>query len=128
MQNQLVITANAPVLAISDAERMAVLKLNRTLDTIRQDIEDACASSRMIGIYLQHRGDKLSKVELRMVEYALARAYMREEKRLTLSMVALLAQQSMAQIKSHIAYLGLKIDNTMSTNDASRILCRLMEA
>ena len=78
-------------------------------------------------------GPKLDKKkDLPVVEYALARAYYREGRPLTVRQVSLLGttralKTSEEQVRSHMHFLGIELREIMSNLDASRILCRLNE-
>lgn len=100
---------------------------------IIERIRDASASIADITMFLVRLGPKLDKKQdLPVVEYALARAYYREGRSLSVRQVALLGtttqlKTSVAQVQNHMRYLGIAAGEVMSNLDASRILCRLNE-
>ena len=111
-----------------------VVKPSRNGAEIVDRIREASASVADIARFLKVLGPKLDKEQdLPVVEYALARAYYREGRSLTVRQVAVLGTSTALkttekQVLSHMRFLGIAIDNAMSNLDASRILCRLKEA
>lgn len=96
-------------------------------------IREASASIADIGVFLKVLGPKLDKKQdLPVVEYALARAYHREGRSLTVRQVAVLGttralKTTEEQVRNHMRFLGIKLGDVMSNMDATRILCRLNE-
>ena len=120
------------VTTVAQIERVFV-KPARDGAEIIDRIRDASASVADIGRFLKVLGAKLDKkTDLPVVEYALARAYYREGRNLTVRQVALLATSSALkttekQIRAHMRFLGVMVADFMSNDDASRILCRITE-
>lgn len=101
---------------------------NELIDRIRE----ASASIRDIMLFLKVMRKHLIKSDMPTIEYALARAYYREGRSLTVRQVSLLGttsalKTSVEQVRNHMRFLGIALGDTMSNLDASRILCRLNE-
>lgn len=111
---------------IKSADRVIVQRARSKSEVIDR-IREASACVADIRWFLNDLGHALSKSDLAVVEYALARAYYREGRFLTVRQVAILAGQSIKQILNHIKMLGLQVRDTMSNDDASRVMCRVME-
>lgn len=99
----------------------------RTLDELFGAIREAAATTTDIARFLKKLGKHLTKSDLKVVEYALARAYYREHRRMTVRQVALVAHQRVDQILNHMRFLRIDLGSETMTNDqASRIMSRLM--
>jgi CRISPR/Cas system-associated endonuclease Cas1 len=124
----LTVTASTALTAtqITPMQRVFV-KRARSKSEVIDRIRDASACVADIRWFIADLGHALSKPDLRVVEYALARAYYREGRSLTVRQIALLANQSVKQILNHIKMCGLQLRDAMSNDDASRILCRAVE-
>lgn len=114
------------VTTVKSIDRVTV-KRARTKSEIIDRIRDASACIADIRLFLHDLGSILDKSDLAVVEYALARAYYREGRSLTVRQVALLAGQSVKQILNHIKMCGFQVRDMMSNDDASRIMSRVME-
>jgi hypothetical protein len=96
-------------------------------------IREASASIADISRFVRVLGPQLDKKQdLPVVEYALARAYYREGRSLSVRQVSLLGtsthlKTSVEQVYKHMKFLGIAIGEVMTNADASRILCRLNE-
>jgi hypothetical protein len=125
----LTVTTAQTALTVNTVARIdrVFVKRARTRSEIVDRIRDASAAVADIALFLRDLGPVLDKTDLQVVEYALARAYYREGRSLTVRQVALLAGQSVKQILNHIKMLGLTAREAISNDDASRIMCRVME-
>ena len=95
--------------------------------TLKQRIREASASVADVGVYLRKFGASLKAQDLRVAEYALARARYRENLDVTLRQLSLLAEQSVEQIANHMRMIGMSARSVFSSNDATRIMCRVMD-
>lgn len=125
----LTVTNSSTALTVTTVKSIdrVIVKRARSKSEIIDRIRDASACVADIRWFLNDLGHALNKSDLAVVEYALARAYYREGRFLTVRQVAILAGQSIKQILNHVAMLGLQVRDSMSNDDASRIMCRVME-
>ena len=120
-------TSTALVLnRVIHTDRVTV-KRARSKSEIIDRIRDASACISDIRLFLSELGPVLNKSDLNVVEYALARAYYREGRPLTVRQVALLAGQSIKQILNHIKMCGIQVRDMLTNDEASRVMSRVME-
>lgn len=120
-------TARALTVNTAPSIQKVYVKRARSRSEIIDRIRDASACIDDIRLFLKDLGPSLDKTDLQVVEYALARAYYREGRPLTVRQIAILSNQSMKQILNHIQMLGMQIREVLSNNEASRVMCRVME-
>lgn len=99
----------------------------RTPGELIERIRYASASIADISLFLRRLGSKLDKTDLRVVEYALARAYYREMRPMTVRQIAVASRQTTKQILNHMKWLGIQARDVLTNDEASRVFSRLME-
>ena len=126
-----VTTYAAPTTALATVEygQIETIQIpnSRNFDELIQRIGEASATTHDVRVFLKKLGKQLDKRELRMVEYALARANYRENRTVSLREVSLLASQSIAQVTNHLLQLGISMKERFSADEATRVLCRAMD-
>lgn len=99
----------------------------RTPGELIERIRYASASVADIALFLKRLGSKLDKTDLQVVEYALARAYYREMRPMTVRQIAVASRQTVKQILNHMKWLNIQVRDVLTNDEASRIMSRLME-
>lgn len=118
------ITRNALATVETAAIETITISNARSQDERFKRVAEASASTYDCYLLIRHVGKHLTKKELHMVEYALARAKYRENRDLTLRECALLAQQTVAQVQHSLRYLGHQVTEYLSADLATRVMMR----
>lgn len=118
------ISRNALATVETGEFEMITIKNSRSLDELFERVAEASATTRDCYLLIKRVGKHLTKKELHMVEYALARAKYRENRDLTLRECALLAQQTVAQVQHSLRYLGHQVTEYLSADLATRVMMR----
>lgn len=130
MQNALTVTnATATALTVNDVpviERVYVTP-SRNGHEIIDRIREASASVSDIGLFLKVLGPKLNATDLKVVDYALARARYRENLDLSLHHVAVLADMSIDKVRKYYKRLQVQVRDRVSNRDVSRLLSAIAD-
>lgn len=96
---------------------------------IIERIRDASASVHDIGVFLRRLGPKLDKNDLRVVEYALARARFREGYALTIRQLQILCETDLKSITHYLRKLfpNFSFASMVSQEQACAVMTNIVE-
>lgn len=96
---------------------------------IIERIRDASASVHDIGVFLRRLGPKLDKSDLRVVEYALARARFREGYALTVRQLQILCETDLKSVTHYLRKLfpNFSFASMVSQEQACAVMTNIVE-
>lgn len=98
-----------------------------TPQEVIERVREASATTADIQRFLRAVGEHLTPADMRVVEYALARACHRENRDLTIKQLALLAETTVERVLHHLKMLEIPFAHRVTCDEATRVMLRIAD-